>query len=88
MAPLSDTGFTRFHEDLNMIAIIGTSDQPCWLAEACKPLLLLHIMSSRRPAYHNCGNPSPKHSNLKYQLVVLAKTEDICVSVKLAYKSV
>ena len=24
-----------------MIAIIGTSDQPCWLAEACKILLLL-----------------------------------------------
>ena len=28
-------------EDLNMIAIIGTSDRPCWLAEACKILLLL-----------------------------------------------
>ena len=28
------------HVDLNMIAIIGTSDQPCWLAEACKVLLL------------------------------------------------
>ena len=26
---------------LDMIAIIGTSDQPCWLAEACKILLLL-----------------------------------------------
>ena len=24
-----------------MIAIIGTSDRPCWLAEACK-ILLLH----------------------------------------------
>ena len=24
-----------------MTAIIGTSDQPCWLAEACKILLLL-----------------------------------------------
>ena len=24
-----------------MIAIIGTSDRPCWLAEACKILLLL-----------------------------------------------
>ena len=23
-----------------MIAIIGTSDRPCWLAEACKILLL------------------------------------------------
>ena len=30
----------RFHEDLNMIAITGTSDQPCWLAKACKILLL------------------------------------------------
>ena len=26
-----------------MIAIIGTSDQPCWLAEACKILLLLAL---------------------------------------------
>ena len=26
---------------LDMIAKIGTSDQPCWLAEACKILLLL-----------------------------------------------
>ena len=24
-----------------MIAIIGTSDRPCWLAEACKILLIL-----------------------------------------------
>ena len=24
------------HADLNMIAMIGTSDQPCWLTEACK----------------------------------------------------
>ena len=30
----------NFHEDLNMIAIIGTSDQPCWLAEAIKILFL------------------------------------------------
>ena len=30
------------HEDLNMIAMIGTSDRPCWMAEACKILLLLH----------------------------------------------
>ena len=29
-----------------MIAIIGTSDRPCWLAEACKILLLLLL------AYH------------------------------------
>ena len=29
------------HLDLKMIAIIGTSDQPCWLAEACKIFLLL-----------------------------------------------
>ena len=30
--------------DLNMIAIIGTSDRPCWLAEACKILLLLLLL--------------------------------------------
>ena len=29
-----------FHQGLNMIAIGGTSDRPCWLAEACKSLLL------------------------------------------------
>ena len=28
-----------------MIAIIGTSDRPCWLAEACKILLLLLLLS-------------------------------------------
>ena len=34
-----------FYEDLNMIALIGTSNQPCWLAEACKLLLLpLYLM--------------------------------------------
>ena len=27
-----------------MIAIIGTSDRPCWLAEACKILLLLILL--------------------------------------------
>ena len=38
-----------------MIAIIGTSDRPCWLAEACKILLLFQIPSlpgcnsARRP---------------------------------------
>ena len=33
-----------------MIAIIGTSDQPCWLAEACKirlPLLSIHFHFSQ-----------------------------------------
>ena len=34
------------YEDLNMIAIIGISDQPCWLAEACKILLLLLCCAS------------------------------------------
>ena len=29
-----------------MIAIIGTSDRPCWLAEACKILLLLLLHAS------------------------------------------
>ena len=29
------------HDDLNMIAMIGTSDRPCWLAESCEILLLL-----------------------------------------------
>ena len=28
----------------DIIAIIGTSDQPCWLAEACKILLLLLLL--------------------------------------------
>ena len=29
-----------------MIAIIGTSDQPCWLAEACKIFLLLLLQTT------------------------------------------
>ena len=32
-----------------MIAIIGTSDRPCWLAEACKILLLLLLHKNRQP---------------------------------------
>ncbi len=32
---------SRFHDELNMIAMIGTSDQLCWLAETCKSHLLL-----------------------------------------------
>ena len=39
-----------------MIAIIGTSDWPCWLAEACK-ILLLHLKqfsTVQRDAY---GSP-------------------------------
>ena len=31
-----------------MIAMIGTSDRPCWLAEACKILLLLLHNPGRR----------------------------------------
>ena len=36
-----------------MIAIIGTSDRPCWLAEACKILLLLLLLlaSLTAPAF-------------------------------------
>ena len=37
-----------------MIAIIGTSDQPCWLAEACKILLLLNTMVTVCKAWANC----------------------------------
>ena len=29
---------------LNMIAMIGTIDQPCWLAEFCKFLLVLLLV--------------------------------------------
>ena len=29
-----------------MIAMIGTSDRPCWLAEACKILLLLLLLQA------------------------------------------
>ena len=34
------------HADLNMIAMIGKSDQPCWLAEAYKTHLLLLLTLS------------------------------------------
>ena len=30
---------------LNNIAMVGTSDQPCWLAEACVFLLLLLVQT-------------------------------------------
>ena len=34
-----------------MIAIIGTSDRPCWLAEACKILLLLLLQPRSMPVH-------------------------------------
>ena len=37
----------RFHGHMTLcIAVIGTSDQSCWLAEACKILLLLLLFCS------------------------------------------
>ena len=30
--------------DFDIIAMIGTSDQSCWLAQACKILVLLWLM--------------------------------------------
>ncbi len=30
------SGLSRFHDDLNMVAVIGASDGPCRLAESCK----------------------------------------------------
>ncbi len=37
---------SRFHDGLNMIAMIGTSDRLCWLAENCQILLLLLLLST------------------------------------------
>ena len=44
-APLTLTHSHTYmiREQMKMIAIIGTSDQPCWPAEACKILLLTHF---------------------------------------------
>ena len=42
-----------------MIAIIGTSDQPCWLAEACKIFLLLSFLGVWRRVTSTV--PSVKH---------------------------
>ena len=39
--PLSCHRLSGFHEDLHMIAIVGPSYRPCWLAEACNNLVLL-----------------------------------------------
>ena len=33
--------------------MIGTSDQSCWLAEACKILLLLLLLDATLPAHQN-----------------------------------
>jgi len=42
---------SAFHVHLNMIAMIGTNDLPCWLAESCQILLrLLECMCMRRGA--------------------------------------
>ena len=49
-----------FHEDLSMIAIIGTSDQSCWLAEACRNLssscdLSQHLFDSMPESDYTSG---------------------------------
>ena len=36
--------------------MIGTSDQSCWLAEACKILLLLHEHGKK----YECIEPKPR----------------------------
>ena len=39
-----------------MIAILGTSDQPCWLAEACKVMFFFFNMHSFTViSTHTCG---------------------------------
>ena len=49
-----------FMDDLNMIAMIGTSDRPCWLAEACKILhlgqdiLLFYVYRRCRHIVYRC----------------------------------
>ena len=40
--------YIRYHDGLNMIAIIGTSDHCRWLAEACKMLRLLTWHSTQQ----------------------------------------
>ena len=38
------------------IAVVGTSDQSCWLAEACKVLLLLPLVSHYNLLYQGRDN--------------------------------
>lgn len=38
---LDKTVLSKFYDDLNMIAMTGTNDRLCWLAETCKTLLVL-----------------------------------------------
>ncbi len=40
----SSSRLSRLYDDLNIIAMIGTSDRLCWLAEALKILLLLLLL--------------------------------------------
>ena len=39
-----------------MVAMIGTSDQPCWLAQACKPLLPVLTYEPVIPAARHMGH--------------------------------
>ena len=48
-----------------MIAIIGTSDQPCWLAEACKTLLLLQHSAIQYQLLHQY-DPFQELSAIRY----------------------
>ena len=46
--PLHTHTHTQTYQILDMIAMIGTSDRLCWLAETCKILLLLTLAQSMR----------------------------------------
>ena len=42
---LTKVANSGFHEELNMLAMIGTNDQPCWLSLlACNILLLILLL--------------------------------------------
>ncbi len=81
------SGLSRFHDDLNMVAMIGTSDRPCWLAESCKTLHLLlhdkcpHYMDTRITRHQMSWSRQPSaqakfsikrlHSRKTFQGVIL-----------------
>ena len=66
-----------------MIAIIGTSDRPCWLAEACKILLLLlndFDLCERKTGRCLCYDHADAITNRAARAKPFARTDVACLT--------
>ena len=65
----------------DIIAMIGTSDQPCWLAEACKNLLLFLLFLVGVSPQAACWDPKAHVWSTEGMSAVTTSTEAVGVAV-------